>query len=351
MLNREGFWTEVFRVNGSVTPRVVGRVLFFTAFSGVVWLFEKIYQFHSGLEVAPYEIVGVVLALLLVIRTNAGYDRWYEARKLWGGIVNQSRNLGTIGAVYGPRDYQRQNQFARWTAAFAHACRHSLRGEADVSDLKDLLGSTAVEQLGRAPHMPMYVAGRLAALLRSAVDAGAMDRFAFMQAERERASLIDHVGACERIVRTPLAQVFSIKIRRFLFLYLVTLPIALVDKTGMLTPFLVLLVAYPLLSLDQIGIELQNPFARDRLSHLPLDEITANIERNVLSLHPDAKLGAVAGLRCEVDDSAAEPSWNQGGSADAPSLSEELQAVCRPMLSDAVGGWNRPRHPANEAAG
>lgn len=283
-MNREDFWAEVFRVSGSVTPFVLGRVIFFTALSIVVWLVEVEYQFHSGLEVAPYEIVGVVLALLLMLRTNAGYDRWYEARKLWGGIVNQSRNLGTIGVVYGPRDSQWQDQFVRWTAAFGHASRHSLRGEKDVSDMQALLGRAETARLARAPHMPMYVAGRLASMLRAAVEEGAMDRFAFMQAEKERAMLIDHIGACERIIRTPLAKVFSIKIRRFLFLYLVALPIAIVDKTGMFTPLLVLMVAYPLLSLDQIGIELQNPFSLDRLSHLPLDEIAANIENNVMSL-------------------------------------------------------------------
>jgi putative membrane protein len=137
----------------------------------------------------------------------------------------------------------------------------------------------------------MYVSGRLAAMLRQAVDTGSMDRFAFMQAEHERAALIDHIGACERIIRTPLAKVFSIKIRRFLFLYLLALPIAIVDKTGILTPLIVMVVAYPLLSLDQIGIELQSPFARDRLSHLPLDEIATNIENNVRSfqLDPQAK--------------------------------------------------------------
>lgn len=280
---RQDFWSEVFRLRGSVTPFVIRRVMFFTALAFVVWALAAWSGIQTGLAVAPYEIIGVVLALLLVLRTNAGYDRWYEARKLWGGIVNQSRNLGTIGAIYGPRDRQWQDQFARWTAAFSHACRHSLRDENDASDLDELLGKEQADQLARAPHMPMYVAGRLAALLRAAVDAGAMDRFAFLQAEHERTELIDHVGACERIIRTPLAQVFSIKIRRFLFLYLLALPIAIVDKTGLLTPLIVMVVAYPLLSLDQIGIELQSPFARDRLSHLPLDEIASNIERNIRS--------------------------------------------------------------------
>ena len=103
-MNRQDFWSEVFQVQGSVTPYVIRRVMLFTAIAFVVWIVAVWSQVHTGLEVAPYEIIGVVLALLLVLRTNAGYDRWYEARKLWGGIVNQSRNLGMIGAIYGPKD-------------------------------------------------------------------------------------------------------------------------------------------------------------------------------------------------------------------------------------------------------
>jgi putative membrane protein len=318
-MNRQDFWSEVFRVQGSVTPYVIGRVLFFTALATVVWLVAVWSGIHTGLEVAPYEIIGVVLALLLVLRTNAGYDRWYEARKLCGGIVNQSRNLGTIGTVYGPQDPQWQDQFSRWAAAFAHACRHSLRDERDTSDLYNLLGQTEADKLAQAQHMPMYVAGRLATLLRQAVDSGAMDRFAFMQAEHERASLIDHVGACERIIRTPLALVFSIKIRRFLFLYLLALPIAIVDKTGVLTPLIVMVVAYPLLSLDQIGIELQSPFARDRLSHLPLDEISTNIENNIRCFRHDPGVGC-SHSRIELRDwtvpSAVRPDFDPAVAAE-----------------------------------
>ena len=97
-----------------------------------------------------------------------------------------------------------------------------------------------------------------------------MDGFAFMRADDQRAQLIDHIGACERILATPLAKVVSIKVRHFIFLYLALLPLAIVDKSGMLTPFLTMLIAFPLLALDQIGIELENPFSVLRLSHLPL---------------------------------------------------------------------------------
>jgi putative membrane protein len=130
----------------------------------------------------------------------------------------------------------------------------------------------------------MYVANRLASLLRRALEEYDFDRFAFMQAEQQRNQLIDHIGACERILKTPLAKAFSVKIRKFLFLYLVALPFGLFDKAGMMTPTIVMLVAYPLLSLDQIGIELQNPFSARRLSHLPLNDICAAIQANLMAL-------------------------------------------------------------------
>lgn len=323
-MNRQDFWAEVFRVHGSVSPYVIGRVAVFTLFGFVVWIFFYLFDIHLGMAVGPYEFIGAVLALLLVLRTNAGYDRWYEARKLWGGIVNQCRNLGTIGAVYGPQDPQWQDQFLKWTAAFPHTCRHSLRGESDLSDLRELLGPQETSRLTAAQHMPMYVAGRLAVLLRQAVQLDAMDRMAFLQAEHERTELIDHLGACERIMRTPLAKVYSIKIRRFLFLYLITLPLAIVDKTGLMTPAMVFIVAYPLLSLDQIGIELQSPFSVQRLSHLPLDEISKNIESNLRNfrVEPLCQPAPVRpGIRVARDWDLGTADWD---SASQPTLGKSV---------------------------
>lgn len=304
-MERSQFWREVFALKGSVTPTIKLRVLGFALFATAVWLGSELSGVETGLAVAPYEIVGVVLALLLVLRTNSGYDRWYEGRKLWGGIVNQSRNLATIGLVYGPGDAHWRRQFARWVAAFPHACRHSLRGERDLEDMRDLMGSDT-DTIVAAQHMPMFVAGRLGQMLREAVQQGHMDRFAFIQAEKERAELIDHIGACERILKTPLAQVFSIKIRRFLFIYLMALPLAIIDKTGIGTPFITLLVAYPLLSLDQIGIELQNPFSKKRLSHLPLEDICETIQTNVFSFLEQGEELAQHDLQLKANGNPAE---------------------------------------------
>src|SRR5262249_60096200 len=130
------------------------------------------------------------------------------------------------------------------------------------------VGHRNADRVGGSVHMPSFVALELADLLRKACATLHMDRFAFMQVDRERATLIDHIGACERILKTPLPLVFAIKIRRFIALYLLTLPFALLHKVenSWLIPFINMLVAYPLVSLDQIGVERQNPFSRSHLS-------------------------------------------------------------------------------------
>ena len=289
-MDRKDFWNEVLALNGSVTPFIRMRVLIFGIWGALVWWIWTFPHIDTGMGVAHYEIVGVVLALLLVLRTNSGYDRWWEGRKIWGGIVNQSRNLAMIGVAYGPDDPKWRNAYLRWTAAFPHLSRHSLRNERDISDLAPLLEPAEIEELERADHMPMYASMRIADLLQEARDNDALDGFAYLAAEEQRARLIDHIGACERILNTPLAKVVSIKIRRFLLLYLLLLPLAIVDRAGVFTPLLQMLVAYPLLSLDQIGKELENPFSLLRLSHLPLQTIGETIERNVLALERQPQL-------------------------------------------------------------
>ncbi len=278
------FWSEVFTLQNSVTPGIKWRVVIFGLIATVVWAVGTHTVLIPSSAVAPYELIGVTLAVMVMIRSNAGYDRWYEGRKLWGGIVNQSRNLAQIGVAYGQRGDGWGEQFVRWVAAFSHACRHSLRGERDVEDMNDLLDKHELAELRQAEHMPLFVSNRIARILQDAVDGEQMDRFAFMQAEEQRGMLIDHIGACERILKTPLAGALSVKIRRFLFLYLSALPFGLFDKVGIGTPLIVMLVAYPLLSLDQISVELQNPFSRNRLSHLPLNDICGTIQRNLLAL-------------------------------------------------------------------
>ena len=280
----EPFWTEAIAIKGAVTLQIMMRVLIFTLIALAVCILNYLIPPHLGVGVAPYEVAGAALGALLVLRTNAGYERWWEGRKLWGGMVNQSRILATAALTYGPDNPAWRDEVARWTAAFAHASRLALRGERDTSGLLALLGPESAAEIASAHHLPTAISLHIAGLLRVAYDRYGMDRLAFAQAESARAQLIDYLGGCERILKTPLPRAYGINIRRFILLFLATLPFSLLDAVGWLTPFVEFLVAYPILSLDEIGVELQNPFSPRNLGHLPLDEICLTIERDVLAI-------------------------------------------------------------------
>src|SRR4051794_32295918 len=207
-----GFWAETFAIHGSGTHLVAARLLIFTLIALLVCVVNYIVPPHLdlGVGVAPYEVAGVALGALLVLRTNAGYDRWWEGRKLWGGIVNQSRDLAITALAYGPPDPQWRASLVRWTAAFAHVARRSPRGERTLPEVAALLGDEQARRIADAEHMPSFVNRTIADQLRQARDGHGMDPFAFLQIDRDRAALIDHVGGCERILNAPLPLAYSI---------------------------------------------------------------------------------------------------------------------------------------------
>ncbi len=203
------FWREAFLIRGSVTPIVIFNVFVFGIIAAFICVadhyIEEVFQVNLGLEVGPHEIAGAALGLLLILRTNAGYDRWWEGRTLWGGIVNQSRNLVVELLAYGPKDKVWRTEVATWVMVFPYAAKSSLRSEKELGKFEQLVGKSEAEKLVASSHMPFYVLIKIAGLLRSALDKGSLNSFAFAQMERERSLLMDHIGACERILKTPFA--------------------------------------------------------------------------------------------------------------------------------------------------
>jgi putative membrane protein len=173
--------------------------------------------------------------------------------------------------------------------------RESLRKKATLVEVTQLVGAQEADKIRKSQHMPTYVGYRLARMLQE-LRALALDDFAFQRAERERALLVDAIGACERIRNTPFPFVLAVKTRRFIFLFLLLLPLALAERLEWFAPLVVALAAYPLLSLDEIGAELQNPFSPRNLSHLPLSAICETIQANVLSLHEAESVEGVADI-------------------------------------------------------
>lgn len=284
----KSFLATALAWQGSVTPRVLPRVIVMAIYAmGIHWWASHVPEL--AMPVTPFEYSGAVLALILVQRVNAGHDRWWEARKIWGSIVNQSRNLALVVMSYTEGQTSTTHELVRWVAAWPHVMRQSLRRELDLTEVEELLGQDESAKIRARDHMPTYVGYRIAKML-DILRKNGLDSFAFQRAETERSQLIDAIGACERIRNTRMPLVLAINTRRFILLFLLLLPLALVDRAGWLTPLVVILTSYPLFSLDEIGAELQNPFSERNLSHLPLDIICDTIENNVMELLPVEKV-------------------------------------------------------------
>ena len=283
---RPDFWAHILDSQGHGRIGVVRLVLGSTIYSALLWLFDYLTppSIHVGISVAPYEVAGGALSALLVLRTNAGHDRWWEARKLWGGITNQCRNLATTALANGPSDPRWRFDVVAWTIIFACVSRRTLRHQKVIPEVADLIGTDGADRLASADHMPTAAALKLAELLREARDRDVLDPFAFLQADTQRTTLIDHLGGCERILKTPLAPAYVVLIRRFILMFILFLPFVLIPQIGWLTILFTLVITYPILALDRIADDLQHPFSTRSINHLPLDDITGTIERNLLAL-------------------------------------------------------------------
>lgn len=271
-------------IHGSVSPRVWKKVLAVCIYACFVSLLSIFVPWLS-LPISPFEYAGVIMGLILVFRVNAGYDRWWEARKLWGNVVNCSRNLAIFIISY--VDTSNRGEIGKilgLIAAMPYLMKNSLRGASSIEEVKHLLCEDTYAELQQWQHKPNLISSKLAFMLSQMQDSGKLNQFSFLKAEELRGTILDCQGACERILKTPMPFVMAIKSRRFILLFLIILPVALVNYSLYINPIIVTLVAYALFSLDQIGVELQNPFSIDNLSHLPLNDICSTIENNVMEI-------------------------------------------------------------------
>ena len=222
------------------------------------------------------------MGLILVFRVNSGYDRWWEARKLWGNVVNQSRNLAMIIVNYtAPTEQIWLFKVTNMISALPYLMKDNLRGHTHLEYLSSLLEADVFHQLMESNHRPMILASLIAHEFQIARHHYGLDSFAFLQAQEKIEHLIDAQGACERILKTPMPFVMAVKSRRFILFFLLMLPFALSGVSFFVSPLIAGIVSYAIFSLDQIGVELQNPFSEKNLSHLPLDNICKAIDNNV----------------------------------------------------------------------
>lgn len=268
--NPKSWWGLIFKFHRSDTFRVLAPAMVTVAlYSGGI-----AYVYESGLVPAfqgttlVHTLLGFVISLLLVFRTNTAYERWWEGRRHWGALVNNSRNLALKLDACLPAAHASRPVFAHLIGDYAAVlCEH----------LRDIPVRPRDPHIS---HVPNAVAAALFREFDRVARSGDVSPVQALGMNPELTAFTDICGACERIRKTPIPYGYSLFIKKFIFAYIITMPLCLVHDFGYWIVALATFEFYVLVSLEVIAEEVENPFGRDA-NDLPTNEIAAAIAVNV----------------------------------------------------------------------
>jgi ion channel-forming bestrophin family protein len=285
-------WMQyTLRLRGSVIPAVLPRTLICGLFAILI---SAIHALGMPVDVPALASVvsNVVLGLMLVFRTNTAYERFWEGRKLWGSVTNASRNLArSIWVIIPDRtpsdpcgicEAARQDKRAALDliVAFAVTLKLHLRREAVNEELQPFLAAPQYENLKGMNNPPLEVAFWIQDYLQQQHDRDRLNIHQLVSLQLLLNTMVDSLGGCERILKTPIPMAYAIHLKQLLLIYCFTLPFQFVTQLGWWTAAVVMLISFTLFGIEAIGMEIENPFGRDH-NDLPLDAICDTMKRNI----------------------------------------------------------------------
>lgn len=266
----------LFALRGSVLPKIAPQLAVVVALSSAMVIWDATWGRLPHLSASPFGLFGVALSLFLGFRNNAAYDRWWEARKLWGGLLADARSLAREAEVFLGNPQDRQT-LLRGMLAFLHLHRCALRGIAPDQTARHHAESAAI-----AVPTPDAALTAMNGTLAQALREGRLDGFGARTLSGRLSAIALAQAGCERIRLTPLPYVYSLLVFRTTWLYVLLLPLSLLESSGWLTPLFTAIVAYTFFGLAEVTEELAHPFGQTA-NALPLDAICRNVE---ISLAP-----------------------------------------------------------------
>jgi putative membrane protein len=288
-----------FAMRGSILGQIKWTLAANVALAVVVTLSHgRLFDYKLVVSALPFSLIGLPLAIFLGFRNNACYDRYWEARKLWGDLLLRGRSLArqvltlidapakadgdaAIDASDIPADDERRRMVRRM-AAFAHALKHQLRGTTDdAGDVARWIDADEATAVAAAANQPNALMLRMGRDLQACRAQGRVDSMLTTNIDATLSGLTAAAAACERIKSSPLPFPYTLLLHRTAHLYCFLLPFGLVDSMGALTPVVVAIVAYTFFGLDAVGDEIEEPFGL-RPNDLPLDAICRTLEIDML---------------------------------------------------------------------
>lgn len=275
-------WVQlIFAFHKSDTFRILWKELIYIGVFtiGVAYLQITFFPEATYLSslISVYSLVGFVISLLLVFRTNTAYDRWWEGRKKWGEIVNDSRNLAVKVSTLQFGD-EENDFFRRMISNFALATKAHLRRSIALDVLE--LTPDELSAIDRKTHIPIEIVHLMFKKMNLLKSEGKLSEMEYLAINHNLDSLISSLGACERILNTPIPYSYSLFLKKFIFIYTTTLPLAFVTTFGYFAALIATFVFYVLVSMEVLAEEIEDPFGSDD-NDLPTDQLCETIKRNV----------------------------------------------------------------------
>ena len=232
-----------------------------------------------------HNLLGFAISMLLVFRTNTAYDRWWEGRKLWGSLVNNSRNLALKLSVMLPKtDTGQRVFFKKIIPAYAYALHNHLRSEKTRIELFENEEHDHIfKQIDKEKHVPNQVALLMFSQIDQLYKDKKIDGSQLIVLNAELQSFTDTCGACERIKNTPIPYSYSVFIKKFIFIYIMTLPVGYVFSLSYYVIPVVAFIFYVLASLEIIAEEIEDPFGGDD-NDVPTAKIAQNIHAHIAEI-------------------------------------------------------------------
>ena len=264
----------------ALRPALIFITLYTGAICYVMLTLLRLHEQDLHSTITMHQLLGIVLGLFLVFRTNTSYDRWWEGRKLWGSMVNNTRNLAIkINSYLLKEDVDQRAWFAQMIVNLPLSLKEHLRDGVNPSDL-DLVDNVMYKKIEQARHVPNAIISLIYDQCTDLHKTRKITGDHLIILDKELKEFSDIVGACERIKNTPIPYSYSMYIKKFIFIYLLTLPFGLVTAEEYLTIPIVLLITYVLLGVELIAEEIEDPFGKDS-NDLPTDELSSKIKDNV----------------------------------------------------------------------
>lgn len=280
------WFRDLVSIQGSVIPTVWPRTLVCAGFALVIHLLHW-QGWTVSFPILASLVPSLVLGLLLVFRTNTSYERFWEGRKLWGSVVNLTRNLARQMWVAiqetTPADHDAKEAAVRLLPAFAIAMKLHLRGQPPNAELRGLVSEAQLAKLHAMNNPPLEIAFWVADYLQTQHARRKLHPYQLAACLKALDGLVDTLGGCERILKTPMPLAYSIHLKQLLMLYCLALPFQMVASVGWGTPFLVGLISFAVFGIEAIGLEIENPFGDDP-NDLPLDAICKTMGQNIEDL-------------------------------------------------------------------